>query len=158
MEQAFNYTGLSDFIERTQVVESIPGGEAVIIVCWLDPLIPITLPGFKTDKSKTDFEIKEQGYLYWLKLEELTQAKRAVIPYTYSKESDPLKDADLTMMGKNVHLIPLTPSACFKIRQCPNCNQMTAQEQKPYNPDDDGESSSFMVWCCTMCKENIDIV
>lgn len=50
---------------------------------------------------------------------------------------------------------PLMPEDCFKLRDCPACKQITAQEQKLYNPDDPGAG---LVWHCTKCKENIDLV
>lgn len=50
---------------------------------------------------------------------------------------------------------PVHPSDCFKIRECPNCKQLTAQEQVSYDPYD---QESFLIWKCTMCKEQIDIV
>lgn len=60
------YESLTDFINRTAVGQSTEG-DAVIIVSELEGQ-PITLIGFKADAGKTDFEIQEEGYNYYLRL------------------------------------------------------------------------------------------
>lgn len=69
-----HYTDLSDFINRTYVGRT-DTNEAVILTGCIDN-IPITLIGFKTDPDKSDYEIFEEGYDYYLKLcEEIKKRK-----------------------------------------------------------------------------------
>lgn len=62
-----DYNCLSDFITRTEVMRK--DEIAVIVVKWLNGF-PIRLFGFVTNAYLSDFEIWEQGYLYYLALVE----------------------------------------------------------------------------------------
>lgn len=62
------YTNLSDFISKTKV--AIANGKALIIVEKLPDKPCVTLLGFQRDVNKSDFEILEEGYEYYLKLTE----------------------------------------------------------------------------------------
>jgi hypothetical protein len=62
------YDNLSDFISKSKV--AIANGKAVIVVEKLPNQPCVTLIGFQSDVNKSDFEILEAGYEYFLKLTE----------------------------------------------------------------------------------------
>lgn len=156
METVFDYKDLSDFISRTKVIESMPEGRAIIVIGYMDD-IPFPLPGFSSDLSKLDFQIQEEGYHYWLEMDKHLTKPRFKVKYQYDPHNDPFKGLPLLTASDFISRFhqPLMPSDCFKLRDCPVCKQITAQEQKFYNPDYPGKG---MVWHCTKCKENIDLV
>lgn len=65
-----DYKDLSDFISRTQVLRTEEKAEIVVKYTSGELKLPIRLYGFKTKAYLTDFEIWEEGYLYYLALVE----------------------------------------------------------------------------------------
>lgn len=62
------YDNLSDFISKTQVATA--DGKSIIIVEKIPDQPSITLIGFSTDINKTEYQVMEEGYDYYLRLME----------------------------------------------------------------------------------------
>ena len=62
------YNNLSDFISKSKVATA--NGKAVIVLDKIPDKPCVTLIGFQSDVNKSDFEILEEGYEYFLKLTE----------------------------------------------------------------------------------------
>lgn len=65
-----SYKDLSDFVTRTEIMRTDKKAEIVVKYTSGELKLPIRLYGFKTKAYLTDFEIWEEGYLYYLALVE----------------------------------------------------------------------------------------
>lgn len=68
--------GLSEFMQATEVRRNGEAAEIIIDYFHGDETKPVRLIGFKTNASKSDYEILEEGFYYYNRLkEEITKRK-----------------------------------------------------------------------------------